>query len=186
VKVGDFGLVTAITRPSRGKSKRHEFFQDENHTGQVGTQLYMSPEQASGKPYSQKVDLYALGLILFELLNFFSTQMERMRLIYGLKSGQLPDSLQGKPEGSLVKLLTDENPSNRPEAKELKSHSLLLEFEESIKKCENEDEEVEDEDDEKKKILEIDNKNEKCDDGGNRDAKTLGEGENASDFYWCN
>ena len=63
-------------------AKRHDFYQDENHTGQVGTQLYMSPEQANGKPYSQKVDLYALGLILFELLNFFSTQMERMRVGY--------------------------------------------------------------------------------------------------------
>jgi len=40
----------------------------------------MSPEQANGKPYSQKVDLYALGLILFELLCYFSTQMERIRV----------------------------------------------------------------------------------------------------------
>ena len=88
-------------------------------------------------------------------------------------------------QGSLVKLLTDEDPSNRPEAKELKSHSLLIEFEESIKECGNE-EEVDDKDDEEKKILEIDNGNEKCGDGNNRDTKTHGEGENASDFYWCN
>ncbi|XP_066925254.1 eukaryotic translation initiation factor 2-alpha kinase 3-like isoform X2 [Clytia hemisphaerica] len=132
VKVGDFGLVTAITRPSRGKSKRHGFVQDENHTGQVGTQLYMSPEQASGKPYSQKVDLYALGLILFELLNYFSTQMERIRLIYGLKRGDLPEALQNTPQGDLVTLLTNEDPSQRPEAIELKSHHLIEDFQKAI------------------------------------------------------
>ena len=45
---------------------------------------------------------------------------------------------------------------------------------------------MEDKDDEEKKILEIDNGNEKYGDGNNRDTKTHGEGENASDFYWCN
>ena len=41
----------------------------------------MSPEQVGGKPYSQKIDLYALGVILFELISNFSTQMERMQVI---------------------------------------------------------------------------------------------------------
>ena len=45
---------------------------------------------------------------------------------------------------------------------------------------------MEDKDDEEKKIREIDNGNEKCGDGNNRDTKTHSEGENASDFYWCN
>lgn len=123
IKVGDFGLVTAITRPSRGKH-RGKTFEVDSHTGQVGTQLYMSPEQATGRPYSQKVDIYALGLIFFELLCFFSTQMERMQLIYRLKHGHLPDTLAGTPQGSLVKLLTSENPELRPEAKDIKTHEI--------------------------------------------------------------
>lgn len=115
VKVGDFGLVTAMDQ---------EEDDDEpsvltpaplltRHTGQVGTKLYMSPEQVrkrvgwtllgrvylnkmwysispilfflfsrqlSGNSYSHKVDIYSLGLILFELLYPFRTQMERVRV----------------------------------------------------------------------------------------------------------
>uniref|UniRef100_A0A673C6J8 non-specific serine/threonine protein kinase n=1 Tax=Sphaeramia orbicularis TaxID=375764 RepID=A0A673C6J8_9TELE len=83
VKVGDFGLVTAMDQ---------EEDDDESstltpaplltrHTGQVGTKLYMSPEQLSGNSYSHKVDIYSLGLILFELLYPFRTQMERVRCL---------------------------------------------------------------------------------------------------------
>lgn len=36
--------------------------------------------QIHGKNYSHKVDIFSLGLILFELLYPFSTQMERVRV----------------------------------------------------------------------------------------------------------
>jgi len=131
VKVGDFGLVTAITRPSKGKHKGKSFH-DENHTGQVGTQLYMSPEQATGRPYNHKVDIYSLGLILFELLSRFSTQMERMQLIYRLKHGTLPNDMVDTNQGKLVKMLTAENPDDRPEAKDIKGFDFLRNIEAEI------------------------------------------------------
>ena len=37
------------------------------------------------KPYNQKVDIYAIGIILFELLYPCSTQMERMQAITNLR-----------------------------------------------------------------------------------------------------
>jgi hypothetical protein len=37
------------------------------------------------QPYSQKVDIYAMGIILFELLYPFSTQMERMQAIANVR-----------------------------------------------------------------------------------------------------
>lgn len=40
---------------------------DKEHTADVGTRLYMSPEQMSGQAYTAKVDVFSLGLILLEL-----------------------------------------------------------------------------------------------------------------------
>jgi len=56
----------------------------------VGTQLYMSPEQLSDKAYSFKVDIFSLGMILFELLISFNTQMERLSVLQNLKNAKFP------------------------------------------------------------------------------------------------
>ena len=45
----------------------------------------MSPEQLARRHYDHKVDIYSLGLILFELLVPFSTQMERVRTLAELR-----------------------------------------------------------------------------------------------------
>jgi serine/threonine protein kinase len=51
----------------------------------VGTPTYLSPEQEKGKGYSEKVDIFALGLILFELCSKFSTYHERLENMNDLK-----------------------------------------------------------------------------------------------------
>lgn len=56
VKVGDVGLSKFIS-PSRRSA----------HTQSVGTVYYMAPEVARGR-YGKAVDLYAMGIILFEML----------------------------------------------------------------------------------------------------------------------
>ena len=41
--------------------------------------------QINRQPYNQKVDIYAMGIILFELLYPFSTQMERMQALANVR-----------------------------------------------------------------------------------------------------
>jgi len=41
----------------------------ERHSDGKGTKLYWSPEQSNGENYSNKIDIYALGLILIVMLN---------------------------------------------------------------------------------------------------------------------
>ena len=58
VKVTDFGLARV-----RGNDRRLTM------TGEcVGTPVYMSPEQTQGLPCDHRVDIYALGIIAFEMI----------------------------------------------------------------------------------------------------------------------
>lgn len=125
IKIGDFGLVTAITMPSDGQVNSTSPI-DENHTGNVGTQLYMSPEQVRGKMYNNKVDIYSLGLILFELLRPFSTQMERMKTLMEVKQNRFPCDFERlySTEVEVLRWLLQENPIERPEAKDFKNCEL--------------------------------------------------------------
>ena len=50
----------------------------------------MSPEQRGRRSYSHKVDIYSLGLILFEMLVPFSTQMERVTVLSDLRKNKFP------------------------------------------------------------------------------------------------
>lgn len=106
IKVGDFGLVTTMTEEDiqmtpMGKVKLG--LNSERHTAQVGTQLYMSQEQLMGKPYNYKVDIYSLGIILFELLTPFNTQMERIKVLQDIKNDKFPQSFQKKYKKEVLK-----------------------------------------------------------------------------------
>uniref|UniRef100_A0A3Q2FF63 Eukaryotic translation initiation factor 2-alpha kinase 3-like n=1 Tax=Cyprinodon variegatus TaxID=28743 RepID=A0A3Q2FF63_CYPVA len=87
VKIGDFGLVTV--------DKSEDVME---RTQGRGTKSYMAPEQKS-KSYDHKVDIFALGLIFFELLWKFSTFHEKKKVI--------------------IKSLLSKSPKDRPEASEL-------------------------------------------------------------------
>jgi eukaryotic-like serine/threonine-protein kinase len=57
--VSDFGLAKSFEEGAVGMTKTGAF---------LGTPRYMSPEQVEGKPADQRSDLYAYGLILYEML----------------------------------------------------------------------------------------------------------------------
>ncbi|MEM7331495.1 MAG: protein kinase [Chloroflexota bacterium] len=58
IKVADFGIARAIT-----EATQHEI------VSQVwGTPQYFAPEQASGQPMTPATDVYAIGIVMFEML----------------------------------------------------------------------------------------------------------------------
>lgn len=71
-------------------SKNENVIFKDIHTACVGTHLYMSPEQMSGQIYNYKVDIYSLGIIFFELLIPFFTDMERIVALSNLKQFIFP------------------------------------------------------------------------------------------------
>lgn len=58
VKITDFGIAKAVTSDSLTRSG-----------AMIGTAHYMSPEQAQGQEVGPQTDLYALGVVLYEMLS---------------------------------------------------------------------------------------------------------------------
>jgi tRNA A-37 threonylcarbamoyl transferase component Bud32 len=79
VKLSDFGIARSTDRLT------------ETATGVVkGKMTYMAPEQIQGRAYDQRVDLYALAVVLFELLTgerLYRSQTEA-QLLYEILEGQ--------------------------------------------------------------------------------------------------
>lgn len=54
------------------------------------TLILLSLFQCARQSYTQKVDIYALGMIFFELFYPFSTQMERIKTLMEIKKLNFP------------------------------------------------------------------------------------------------
>ena len=57
-KIADFGFAKSIEQIKRNAG--HEF--------NVGTPLYMSPETLTRNEYSDKTDIWSLGVLFYELI----------------------------------------------------------------------------------------------------------------------
>ncbi|KAG5896432.1 hypothetical protein JTB14_022511 [Gonioctena quinquepunctata] len=135
VKIGDFGLATTSI-----KSKQNEYMisksalesekddtVDESKTGLVGTALYVAPEisTTSKVVYSQKVDIYSLGIILFEMCyKPLDTSMERIKILTKLRLKEIvfPEDFiekQNEKQQLLIRWLLDHEISKRPTSQEL-------------------------------------------------------------------
>ncbi|KAG1963025.1 interferon-induced, double-stranded RNA-activated protein kinase [Pimephales promelas] len=113
VKVGDFGLVTAAENDNDERMLER--------TKRTGTRSYMSPEQATQTSYDKKVDIYALGLIYFELIYNFNTAHEKKKIWADLRSRVFPPKFSEKFsfEHKLIDRMLSANPEDRPDATEL-------------------------------------------------------------------
>jgi len=124
IRIGDFGLATSgqynLLEMADMAQGTHDM------TTNIGTASYVAPEVMLGADYTSKVDLYSLGIILFEMCYHPIVGMERAVVLRELRSpkpkfpedfdmdkmGQLPD---------IILSLLNHNPDERP------SSSALLE-----------------------------------------------------------
>jgi translation initiation factor 2-alpha kinase 3 len=74
-RIGDFGLVAAV-----GDSSEKP----------VGTEFYRPP---NGGKINEKLDVFALGVVTFEMLNYFGTKMERIDALNKLRRGDISGDL---------------------------------------------------------------------------------------------
>ena len=78
IKIGDFGIAKQL-------NSVNEFAKT-----QSGTLLYMAPEIVKGEKYNNKVDIWALGCILYELctLNYCFFDISPLKIIEKIKKGK--------------------------------------------------------------------------------------------------
>ncbi|KAH1047144.1 hypothetical protein J1N35_037928 [Gossypium stocksii] len=126
IKIGDFGLAKFLRFEQvdqDGGFPTDILGSSVDGTGQVGTYFYTAPEIEQGWPrIDEKVDMYSLGVVFFELWHPFGTAMERHIILSDLKlKGELPCAWVAEfPEqASLLRCLMSQSPSDRPSAMEL-------------------------------------------------------------------
>nr|7QQ6_A Chain A, eIF-2-alpha kinase GCN2 [Homo sapiens]7QQ6_B Chain B, eIF-2-alpha kinase GCN2 [Homo sapiens]7QQ6_C Chain C, eIF-2-alpha kinase GCN2 [Homo sapiens]7QQ6_D Chain D, eIF-2-alpha kinase GCN2 [Homo sapiens] len=140
VKIGDFGLATdhlAFSADSKQDDQTGDLIKSDpsgHLTGMVGTALYVSPEvQGSTKSaYNQKVDLFSLGIIFFEMsYHPMVTASERIFVLNQLRDPTSPkfpedfDDGEHAKQKSVISWLLNHDPAKRPTATELLKSELL-------------------------------------------------------------
>ncbi|KAF2484544.1 kinase-like domain-containing protein [Neohortaea acidophila] len=132
-KIGDFGLATPSQQLFAEKTVVMSGYSAGDITRSVGTALYVAPElrSASGISYNQKVDMYSLGIIFYEMCEPFATGMERVDAIQRIreKGSELPSAYQPygpkAAQGKLISRLISHKPSERPSSTELLRSDML-------------------------------------------------------------
>ena len=131
--VGDYGLARHIDESFEDNSEETKaegeiLLKSETKvlglSDGIGSYPYVAPELLNGKgSYTSKVDMFSLGIVLFELYNPFSTSMERARVIEQLKkTGKVPDQSISRNWPTVCKYiekLIALDPKERPSADKL-------------------------------------------------------------------
>jgi serine/threonine-protein kinase len=94
VKIMDFGTAQLMTGEASGRQKGGT---------DVGTPWYMAAEQAAGEPTDHRTDLYAVGVMLFEMLTGERpfTAEDPMRVLQMHLYNPIPSARALKPEMGL-------------------------------------------------------------------------------------
>jgi len=98
IKICDFGLAEDI-----GNSDHIIKYKT------YGNLIYCAPESIQFNKYSYKSDIYSLGIVFYELLNKFSTEMERLTMIKKFKNKEI-DSKYDKILYNMIHLDQDVRP----------------------------------------------------------------------------
>ena len=124
IKVADFGLTRFL---SEGKQMT-----------QVGTPMWMAPEIIQGRQYTQKADVYAYGIILWEILTRLEPyeDKEPMQIVLEVVNQHLrphlPSELSASPLVPLMRECWQQEPALRPSFQQVvdRLEEILVEVEE--------------------------------------------------------
>jgi serine/threonine-protein kinase len=111
VKIADFGIARSVDATA---------LTEEGSI--VGTAAYLAPEQAEGGTVSHETDLFALGVVLYELLTGRQPwQVDSLAALAARREAPTPDAPPGTPEGLrlAIERSLEPEPTDRPSASEV-------------------------------------------------------------------
>jgi len=126
IKVADFGLTRFLSNGKKAMT-------------QVGTPMWMAPEIIMGKKYTEKADVYAFGIILWEIMTRCEPydDKEPMQIVVEVVNDNLRPKMLPEFEGdALIPLMKDSwvtNPDERPSFKEIVERLEILLDKELVK-----------------------------------------------------
>jgi serine/threonine protein kinase len=108
VKLGDFGISTVLNNTMAMAQTM------------CGTPCYFSPELCAGKPYNNKSDIWALGVLLYEIctagdLPFESANMKTLMDAICKKTPKRVPSVYSDSLANLVAAMLNKDPKQRPD-----------------------------------------------------------------------
>ncbi|KAH0792668.1 AGC family protein kinase [Histomonas meleagridis] len=116
VKLCDFGFARALSANTIVL------------TSIKGTPLYMAPELVQEQPYDEKIDIWSLGIILYELYYgkppFYTNSIYTLIQMISKESIAWIDPISDSFKDFLSKML-QKDPTKRPSCKELLSHPFI-------------------------------------------------------------
>jgi hypothetical protein len=128
VKVLDFGLAKAAEEPAGNAENSPTLTISPTRAGLIlGTAAYMSPEQARGKPVDKRADIWAFGVVLYEMLTgqrLFKGETISDTLAAVLKEGPDLERVPAKVR-RLLQICLEKDPKKRLQA--IGDWRLLLE-----------------------------------------------------------
>ncbi len=108
VRITDFGLAAVADRLGP-------------HAARAGTPAYMAPEQLAGREVSARSDLFALGLVLFEIFTgkrlFHADSLDQLARLHESSSSADPSRVVPELHPSVVEVIRrclERDPSRRP------------------------------------------------------------------------
>lgn len=122
VKLTDFGLAAQLTEEMQYRKTM------------LGTADFMSPELLRGEAYGCKVDVWALGMMMHEMLRGatpFSTCTDPQQVLSQIEAGGVPQLKRKKLSGLATKFVEEclrESPDARPDSATLLDHAWFKSF----------------------------------------------------------